>query len=80
MVEVGYHRTFPSVYLLVELILVLPIATATVEHTVFAINIVKSNLRNKMGMISLLIFWFAILKRICSRLFIMKQLFRIFRK
>ncbi|KAL1815817.1 hypothetical protein ACET3Z_018391 [Daucus carota] len=49
MVEVGYHMSFPLVYLLIELILVLPVATATVERAFSAMNIVKSNLRNKMG-------------------------------
>ncbi|KAL6531211.1 hypothetical protein OROHE_014280 [Orobanche hederae] len=49
MVEVGYQRCFPLVYLLIELILVLPVATATVERAFSAMNIIKSNLRNKMG-------------------------------
>lgn len=49
MVEVGYHRSFSLVYLLIELILVLPVATATVERAFSSMNIIKSNLRNKMG-------------------------------
>ncbi|WOH08338.1 hypothetical protein DCAR_0727776 [Daucus carota subsp. sativus] len=49
MVEVGYHMSFPFVYLLIELILVLLVATATVERAFSVMNIVKPNLRNKMG-------------------------------
>lgn len=49
MVEVGYHVTFPLVYLLFELILVLPVATVIEEREFSAMNIVKSNLRNQMG-------------------------------
>lgn len=49
MVEVGYQKSFPLVYHLIELILILPVATATVERAFSAMNIIKSNLRNKMG-------------------------------
>ncbi|XP_074376866.1 uncharacterized protein LOC141718383 [Apium graveolens] len=49
MVEVDYHRTFCLVYLLVELFLILPVATSSVECTFSAMNVVNSNLRNKMG-------------------------------
>ena len=49
MVEMGYHRIFPLVYLLIELILVLPVSTPTVERAFSAMNIINSNLRNKMG-------------------------------
>lgn len=49
MVEVGYHTTFHLVYLLIKLALVLPVATASVERVFSAMNIVKTNLRNKMG-------------------------------
>ena len=48
MVEVGYHTTFHLVYILIKLVLVLPIATASVERAFSAMNIVKTNLRNKM--------------------------------
>ena len=49
MVEVGYHNTFRLVYLLLELALVLPVATATVERAFSAMNIIKNDLHNKMG-------------------------------
>jgi hypothetical protein len=37
------------VYRLVELALILPVATATVERAFFAMNIIKTERRNKMG-------------------------------
>lgn len=49
MVKVGYHTTFPLVYRVIELILVLPVATATVERAFSAMKIVKTDLRNKIG-------------------------------
>ncbi|XP_074323164.1 uncharacterized protein LOC141660101 [Apium graveolens] len=49
MVDVGFDRSFPLVYLLLELILILPVATASVERAFSAMNIIKTNLRNKMG-------------------------------
>ncbi|XP_070667918.1 uncharacterized protein [Malus domestica] len=49
MVEKGLHRTFAYVYLLVQLALVLPVATASVERAFSAMNIIKGPLRNKMG-------------------------------
>lgn len=49
MVAVGFDKSFSLVYLLLELILVLPVATASVERAFSAMNIIKTNLRNKMG-------------------------------
>ncbi|CAN6678841.1 unnamed protein product [Malus baccata var. baccata] len=49
MVEKGLHRTFAYVYLLVQLALVLPVATASVERAFSAMNIIKGPLRNKIG-------------------------------
>ncbi|XP_068316344.1 uncharacterized protein [Pyrus communis] len=49
MVEKGLHRTFAYVYLLVQLALVLPVATASVERAFSAMNIIKGPLHNKMG-------------------------------
>ena len=43
------HTTFPLVYRLVELALILPVATATVESAFSAMSIIKTGLRNKMG-------------------------------
>ncbi|KAK9677030.1 hypothetical protein RND81_11G117300 [Saponaria officinalis] len=49
MVDVGIHTVFQLVYRLIELVLVLPVATATVERAFSAMNIIKTDLRNKMG-------------------------------
>ena len=49
MVGKGLHRVFQYVYLLIELALVLPVATASVEREFSAMNIIKSPLRNRMG-------------------------------
>ena len=49
MVETCKHIIFPLIYRLIELALVLPVATATVERVFSAMNIVKTDLRNKMG-------------------------------
>jgi hypothetical protein len=43
------HTAFPLVYRLVELALILPVATATVERAFSAMSIIKTGLRNKMG-------------------------------
>ena len=42
-------KVFPLVYLLLTLALLLPVATATVERVFSAMNIVKTDLRNRMG-------------------------------
>ncbi|XP_039123438.1 uncharacterized protein LOC120260060 [Dioscorea cayenensis subsp. rotundata] len=49
MVETGKHAIFPLIYSLIELALVLPVATASVERVFSAMNVVKTDLRNKMG-------------------------------
>ncbi|XP_070665674.1 uncharacterized protein [Malus domestica] len=49
MVEKRLHRVFQYVYLLIELALVLSVATASVERAFSAMNIIKSPLRNRMG-------------------------------
>nr|XP_028960690.1 probable disease resistance protein RF9 [Malus domestica] len=48
MVEKRLHRVFQYVYLLIELALVLPVATASVERAFYAMNIIKSPLCNIM--------------------------------
>ncbi|CAN6718608.1 unnamed protein product [Malus baccata var. baccata] len=48
MVEKGLHQIFAYVYLLVQLALVLPVATASVERTFSAMDIIKGPLSNKM--------------------------------
>ncbi|CAM8880386.1 unnamed protein product [Rhodiola kirilowii] len=49
MVKVGYHTAFPLVYRIIELILVLPVATSIVERSFSAMKIVKTYLRSKIG-------------------------------
>ncbi|XP_039135709.1 uncharacterized protein LOC120273130 [Dioscorea cayenensis subsp. rotundata] len=49
MVDTSKCTIFPLVYCLIELALVLPVMTASVERAFSAMNIVKTNLRNKMG-------------------------------
>ncbi|KAH7676979.1 Ribonuclease H-like protein [Dioscorea alata] len=49
MVQTDKHLTFPLVYRLIELALILPVATTTVERAFSAMNIIKKDLRNKIG-------------------------------
>ena len=49
MVQTGRHTIFPLVYRLIELALILPVATASVERAFSAMSIIKTELRNKMG-------------------------------
>ncbi|KAI5676289.1 hypothetical protein M9H77_07239 [Catharanthus roseus] len=49
MVETTSHKFFNLVYRLIELALVLPIATATVERSFSAMKVIKNDLRNRMG-------------------------------
>lgn len=42
MVQTGRDTTFPLVYRLIELALILPVATATVERSFSAMNIIKT--------------------------------------
>ena len=49
LVETKKHLAFPLVYQLLKLVLILPVATASVERCFSAMNIVESVLRNKMG-------------------------------
>ena len=49
MVETGKHRVFPLVYKLIELALLLPVSTASVERVFSAMKIIKSKLRNKIA-------------------------------
>jgi hypothetical protein len=48
MVETGKHLVFPLVYKLIELSLILPVSTASVERAFLAMKIIKSKLRNKL--------------------------------
>ena len=47
MVQTGKHVVFPLVYKLIELALLLPVSTTSVERTFSAMNIIKRELRNK---------------------------------
>ncbi|XP_042409925.1 uncharacterized protein LOC121999291 [Zingiber officinale] len=49
MIETMKNRVFPLVYRMIELALLLLVATATVERVFSAMNIVKTDLRNKIG-------------------------------
>ena len=49
MVQTERHLVFALVYRLIELALILPVATATVERAFSAMKIIKTELRNKMG-------------------------------
>jgi len=49
MVETGKHNTFPLVYRILKLALVLPVATATVERCFSKMKLIKTDLRNRMG-------------------------------
>ncbi|XP_042396589.1 uncharacterized protein LOC121986707 [Zingiber officinale] len=49
MVETGKNTIFPLIYCLIELALVLPVATASVERVFSAMKIIKTDLRNRMG-------------------------------
>ena len=49
MVETRKHLSHPLVYRLLKLSLILPVATATVERCISAMNFVKTTLRNRIG-------------------------------
>ena len=49
VVKFERHIMFPTVYRLIELALLLPVATATVERAFSAMKIIKTELRNKMS-------------------------------
>ena len=49
LVQKRQHLTFPLVYRLITLALTLPVATSSVERVFSAMNIIKSDLRNKIG-------------------------------
>ena len=48
LVETRKHVVYPLVYLLLELSLLLPVATATAERAFSAMNIIKNRMRNCM--------------------------------
>ena len=48
MVETGRHIVYPLVYLLLNLAMILPVATSTMERVFSAMKIVKNRLRNRL--------------------------------
>ena len=49
LVSINKHNKYDLVYKLIKLVLVLPVATATVESVFSIMNYVKNKLRNRMG-------------------------------
>lgn len=49
MIETEKHLVFPLVYKFIELALLVPVSTATVERSFSAMKIIKSKLRNKIA-------------------------------
>ena len=49
MVKTNMNTSYPLVYQLIELTLILPVATASVEMVISAMSLIKTDLRNKMG-------------------------------
>ena len=49
MVEMKKNVSYPLVYSLVILVLILLVATTTVERTFSTMNIIKNRLRNQIG-------------------------------
>ncbi|WVZ58795.1 hypothetical protein U9M48_009024, partial [Paspalum notatum var. saurae] len=49
ILRTGMHRSYPLVYRLIELTLILPVATASVERVFSAMSVIKTDLRNKIG-------------------------------
>ena len=49
MVEMKKNVSYPLVYSLVTLALILLVATATIERTFSTMNIIKNRLRNQIG-------------------------------
>ena len=49
MVEMKKNVSYPLVYLLVTLALILLVATTTIEKTFSTMNIIKNRLRNQIG-------------------------------
>ncbi|CAH9118732.1 unnamed protein product [Cuscuta europaea] len=49
LVETEWHTTYKLVYRLIQLALVLPVTTATVERSFSTMKFIKNDLRNKIG-------------------------------
>jgi hypothetical protein len=49
LVKTRKHIVYPMIYLLLKLVLILPVTTASVERSFSAMKYVKNGLRNRMG-------------------------------
>ncbi|KAL8498282.1 hypothetical protein ACS0TY_021563 [Phlomoides rotata] len=49
LVKTKKYVTYPIIYLLIKLVLILPVATAGVERVISGMTYVKNRLRNSMG-------------------------------
>ncbi|XP_057793707.1 uncharacterized protein LOC131010250 [Salvia miltiorrhiza] len=49
LVETKRHVTYPLIFLLIKLVLIIPVATASVERAFSGMTYVKNRLRNSMG-------------------------------
>jgi hypothetical protein len=49
LVQTNRHNVYDLVYLLLKLVLILPVATASVERAFSTMNFVKNRLRNRMN-------------------------------
>ncbi|KAL8515800.1 hypothetical protein ACS0TY_014481 [Phlomoides rotata] len=49
LVETKKHVTYPTIYLLIKLVLILSVATASVERVFSGMTYVKNRLQNNMG-------------------------------
>uniref|UniRef100_A0A453M3D6 HAT C-terminal dimerisation domain-containing protein n=1 Tax=Aegilops tauschii subsp. strangulata TaxID=200361 RepID=A0A453M3D6_AEGTS len=49
LVETNKHEQYHVVYKLLKLVLILPVATASVERVFSSMSYVNNKLRNKMG-------------------------------
>src|SRR6266540_7424696 len=49
MIKTGMNRSYPLVYRLIKLTLILPVASASVERVFSAMSLVKIDLHSKMG-------------------------------
>ena len=49
LVSTSRDKAFPLVYRLIELTLILPVATASVERVFSSMKLIKTDLRNRMG-------------------------------
>jgi len=49
LIASGRDKSFPLVFRLIELVLILPVATASVERVFSAMKFIKNDLRNRMG-------------------------------